>query len=389
MKFKKIFTRILIFAIATFAIGLTYAWAQHKWQYPANGIVAEDAFANPSPNGHQRVIDAINDPKTHSIEMWMYSMSDPGVINALRAADARGVKIAIIFNDRMFQGHDERIVNELTSGTHIQIIRASPKFSITHAKTFIVNAGQPDDYAWIMSLNMTQNYPNQADFAVKTDDPKVLTDLTNLFQLDEENAKNSTALELDGQDGRARLTSPNLIVSPQNSLERILALINSAHSSIDMTVENLSYFVPTPKYPKPFTQIVDALIAKIKEGVQVRVITPSCDMNWNPGFNMRALNALNQAASPKIVAKMMPYPASPTSPYMHQKLIIVDHKIFFIGSENFSVNSLEKAREIGVIVKLSGPAAIVQQDFDQEFNEAVAPAGSDRAIPRNCQAFQK
>ena len=59
-----------------------------------------------------------------------------------------------------------------------------------------------------------------------------------------------------------------------------------------MTVENIAYYPPTPKYPKPFEQIVNALIAKMRQGVRVRVITPGCDLNpWNPGYNMDALNA--------------------------------------------------------------------------------------------------
>ncbi len=354
----------------------------------ASGVTVEDAFADPSPVGPQKLIASINDPNTRSIEMWMFSMSDQNVVNALVAAGERGAQVTIIFNAGMFTGRDSSVVSELSNSPNINVVQASAGFSITHAKTMIVNAGQPDAYAWIMSMNATTNYAEEADFAVKTSDSRVVSDLNNLFQLDLQNAQNSTALNLDGQEGRPSLTSPNLVVSPQNSLQKILDLINSAHSSIDMTVENIAYYPPTPKYPKPFEQIVNALIAKMRQGVRVRVITPGCDLNpWNPGYNMDALNALNQAASPMIVAKMMPYPASPTAPYMHQKLIIVDNSRFFIGSVNFSINSLKKAREIGVISKINGADRFVEQEFDQEFNEGVTPASSDRGIPRSCQAF--
>ena len=381
---SRIFGLLILVGLVT-AVALHRASANMTTQ---TGVTVDDAFADPNPNGPQKVLDAINDPNTKSIEMWMYSMSNADVVNALLAAGNRGVKITVIFNGGMFTGHNSNVVSELSNSTNITVIQASPGFSITHAKTFIVNAGQPDAYAWIMSMNMTDGYADEADFGIKTSDPQVVTDLNALFQLDIENAQNSTALEPDGQDGRPSLTSPDLVVSPVNSLDQVLALINSAQTSVDLTVENLAYYPPTPQYPKPFEQIVNALIAKMQAGVTVRVITPGCDLNpWNPGMNMDALNALNQAASPQIVAKMMPYPASPTAPYMHQKLIIVDRSRFFIGSVNFSINSLEKAREIGVIAQMSGPASIIQKEFDQEFSEAVTPAASDKDIPKNCKAF--
>ena len=397
IQFNSIYVRVAI-TLAVFGIitGISFhrAYASVVTSYASQGnnsgagVTVSDAFADPNPVGPQKFIASINDPNTTSIEMWMFSMSDRNVVNALMAAGSRGTKITIIFNAGMFTGRDSNVVSELSNNPNITVVQASAGFSITHAKTMIVNAGQPDSYAWIMSMNATDNFAEEADFAIKTSDPQVITDLNNLFQLDLQNAQDSTALNLDGQEGRPSLTSPNLVVSPQNSLPQIVALINSAQSSIDLTVENFGYYPPTPKYPKPFEQIVNALIAKMQQGVTVRVITPSCDLNpWNPGYNMEALNALNQAASPVVVAKMMPYPASSTAPYMHQKLIIVDNARFFIGSVNFSINSLKKAREIGVIAKINNTDSFVEQEFDQEFNEAVAPAASDQDIPTSCQAF--
>jgi cardiolipin synthase A/B len=343
----------------------------------APGIVVDDAFANPAANGHQKILDSLNSlGKGDTVKMWMFSMSDPDIITALKNADSREVNITIIFNGAMFEGDDAKIPQELKTGTQITVLRATPEFSITHAKTFIVNSAKDGQYVWIMSLNTTQNFPNQADFAVRTSDAAVLSDLNNLFATDVSNSANKS-------DATSPITSPNLIVSPVNSLDRLLALINTATVSIDMTVENLAYSLPTTQSPDSFTQIVDALKAKIQNGIKVRVITPSCDMNpSNPGFNLTALAALNKVRAG--VGRVMPYPGSETTPYMHQKIIIIDGQRFYVGSENFSSNSLTKAREIGVIAKVSGPDDIIIGDFNTEWGNTTVPPAS---IPKNCDAF--
>jgi phosphatidylserine/phosphatidylglycerophosphate/cardiolipin synthase-like enzyme len=45
-----------------------------------------------------------------------------------------------------------------------------------------------------------------------------------------------------------------------------------------------------------------------------------------------------------------------TSPYIHAKVIVVDRKYAFVGSENLSTNSLDNNREVGII--LSSPEII-------------------------------
>ena len=78
----------------------------------------------------------------------------------------------------------------------------------------------------------------------------------------------------------------------------------------------------------------------------------------------------------------MPTPSSTDTPYMHAKTIIVDQRVAFLGSENFSYSSLSASRETGVV--FSNPNAIqsVNAVFQKDWSNAVAmPAGNPTCPP--------
>jgi cardiolipin synthase A/B len=322
-------------------------------------ISADSAFSTPDPDGQQPVIDAIGSARS-TIQMWMYSMSNPAVVSALEKAASNGVKIEIIFDRGMFKGA-AKVANELKAVDGITVYEATSKFSLTHAKTFVVDGST----AYIMSLNLTQNYPVQRDSAIVTQDASVVSDLKRLFTADIANSKDETKTTPEFE-------SNALVVSPSNSLSKIVALIQSAQTSIDMTVENLGQ-----------KEVISALEERAQAGVKIRVITPLCDMNPNPGYNLPAMKAIDKAG---ISAKMMGYPATATQPYMHQKLVIVDGTRFFIGSENFSENSLANSREIGIIANLDAQTQLVQDHFDQDFGNAAAVP--DETALKKCQSIE-
>ena len=53
--------------------------------------------------------------------------------------------------------------------------------------------------------------------------------------------------------------------------------------------------------------------------------------------------------------------------YMHAKIIVVDNKVAFVGSENISTQSLDQNRELGIIV--SDPSALntLQTTFQNDW----------------------
>jgi phosphatidylserine/phosphatidylglycerophosphate/cardiolipin synthase-like enzyme len=107
------------------------------------------------------------------------------------------------------------------------------------------------------------------------------------------------------------------------------------------------------------------------------LIVPAVDMNPNPNYNQPALQAMqNVNVNGKTVSvnsRMMPGPATAQTPYMHAKMIVVDAKTIYIGSENFTTNSLQFARELGVILSDPATAAKIKADFDADWLVSKPP----------------
>src|SRR5262249_12390710 len=82
-----------------------------------------------------------------------------------------------------------------------------------------------------------------------------------------------------------------------------------------------------------------------KHGVKVQALMPRCDLTAND-FDMPAARSLAAAG---VDVRMMPAPMSKELPYIHQKSIVIDEREVFLGSENFTYNSLDKGRELGII----------------------------------------
>jgi len=108
------------------------------------------------------------------------------------------------------------------------------------------------------------------------------------------------------------------------------------------------------------------------------VMVPMCDQNPNPLLNYPALATL---ASKKISTKVMPYPASATTPYMHSKMLLVDGEVAYVGSINFTNNSTGSAREAGLIFSNASAAATIGATFNSDWKSAVAVP---KTLPTSC-----
>jgi phosphatidylserine/phosphatidylglycerophosphate/cardiolipin synthase-like enzyme len=55
---------------------------------------------------------------------------------------------------------------------------------------------------------------------------------------------------------------------------------------------------------------------------------------------------------------------------MHAKIIVADGQKAFVGSENISTASLERNRELGLIVSDQNVLTTLQQTFQQDWNDS-------------------
>ena len=266
----------------------------------------------------QPLIDAIAAAKT-SVHVIMYLFTSTRVQNALVSAKQKGRDVKVILNQTFpgGSGSNQNMFNTLKNAG-IQVVWAPSGFTLTHAKTVIIDATT----AWIMTMNTTQTSPtDNREFLAVDSEPVDVAEAEDIFDAD----FNNQSHQLKG----------NLVVSPINSLARLTALIETATTSVDLEGEELSD-----------TSIVKALIARADAGVKVRCVLP--DATRTPA---------QEAAVTMLKAHMVPL-VTVSKPYIHSKAIVVDGVRAYVGSENFTTASLIYNREIGVI--FGDPAEVMK-----------------------------
>ncbi len=283
---------------------------------------AQDRLIITPRDGHDPFITAIDSAKK-KVELIMFHLSDRVVIESLKSAQTRGVDVRVIL-DQNIAGKSQSapgIIKDMQSkGVTVQL--SSPAFSITHEKSMLVD----DATLFITSINLATIVAKTRDFGVITADRDVIDEYQKFFDADWTNAQAGTDVSPVG--------GTRLVWSPGTSADRLVQFIASAKKSVHIEIENLGA-----------VEIQGALLAAAKSGVEVKVLVSECGMG-DPNRNEPFLDELGTGG---VQVFMMTGPATPAKPYIHAKVIVADGEKFFVGSENFSYNSLIKAREVGII----------------------------------------
>ncbi len=314
----------------------------------------------PSPEGLRPVADAIASAHT-SIKMIMFHLSEKSIIASLIAARARGVDVRLILDAKNLESRSSaKIVSELKSAG-VVVTPSSPEFSITHAKAMVID----DRQAVIMSLNLTTLFEKTRDYALTTDDPAIVKEFLTVFDADVGNAAARTK-------NTPPLTCPSLLWSPVNSESRLVALIDSAKSTIVSSTENLG------------DKAIDRALANAaNRGVKVRILAPLCDLNPNPLLNVPVVRELDDE---HVDARLMPAPATRELPYIHAKMMIVDGARAYVGSINFSENSTRHARELGILFDDKNAIAQIGGAFESDWSKAILPPADTTGV---CSAHRE
>jgi cardiolipin synthase A/B len=305
---------------------------------------------------HQPFVLAI-DAATATIDMTMFHLTDPAIVGALTRAATRGVQVRVILDGSSLKTKKfEKAASELRHGG-VQVRGSSPAFSITHEKAMVVDG----KLAFVTAINLTRDVDKTRDFGIVTHATGVVADVAALFATDWDNAAS-------GGNTTPALHEPSLVLSPTTSRAKLTGLIGAAGKDIIATVENLGD-----------PSIADALIAAAKRGVAVRLIVPMCDKNPDPLYDVAPAGKL---AARGVTVRMMPAPETATQPYMHSKMIQIDGATTYVGSVNFSTNSIAKARELGIVFANPAAAQAIAQTFEADWKAAVVPP----ATPPSCPA---
>jgi cardiolipin synthase A/B len=304
---------------------------------------------------HAPFVQAIDDAKA-SIELAMFHLTDVGVVDALVRAAKRGVNVRVIGDGASLAEKRYAIQADALRAGGVDVRPSSPAFSITHEKAMVIDGAT----AFITAINLTRDAAQTRDFGVVTRAPGVVADVAALFDADWANAAGS------GHATPAQ-HEPSVVVSPTGSRDKLVGLLASAQRDVIATVENLGD-----------PSIANALIDDTRRNVRVRLIVPLCDKGSDPLYNLVPARRLAAAG---VLVRMMPAPEDAAHPYMHSKMIQVDARTTYVGSENFSINSLAKARELGLIFDNSAAAQTIGNAFEADWQAAAAPPDGQPDCP--------
>jgi cardiolipin synthase len=267
----------------------------------------------------------------HSIRVQVYLMGYGGILDTLTAKARHGVDVKVILDHAKIDTNQKYFDQLVAAGAEVHW--SDPSFTFLHAKFFVV-----DDRVAVMS---TGNYSKQysidleRNFAIVDRDPADLLDLVELFDADW------------GGSPATAMPCTRLVVSPINARERILALIASAQHTL--WIESMQF---------ADTDVRAAVKSRIEAGVEVRVLL--ADPSWVDANASAATFLRGLGVEPKMI------------PHLHTKVLVADGERAYVGSENLSWTSLNKNREVGVIVVESESIAPLTTTF--EADEAAATA---------------
>ncbi len=274
---------------------------------------------------------ALIDSARHTIQVVMYELTDQRAERALATAAARGVNVAVLLDHGQYgagRSLNDAAYHYLT--THGVTVAWTPGyFALTHQKSILIDRR----VAAIMTLNLTPAYyQSSRDFAVLDRRPADVAAIARAFDAD-----------LHHQQITSSTGSGDLVWSP-GAQASISTLIEHAQRSMEVESEEMDDPV-----------ITHQLCQAAQRGVQVRVM-----MTYQPAW--RAV--LTYLASCR--AQVRIYPTS-AALYIHAKLIRVDGRTVFIGSQNLSRQSLTYNRELGIITRSPQIAVSTGRTFSADF----------------------
>jgi len=289
--------------------------------------VAPETFVGPS--GLQPRLTALIDGATQTLDIHMYLWTVRALADRVVAARQRGVAVRVIL-DPDSPGNDA--VRPTLMNGNVPTRNATTLYSFSHAKYMVIDG----DRAVIMSMNFNVDAMSmERNYGMVDRDPKDVADLEKVFTMDWAAAGGEPAQPAD-------LACTRLIVSPNNAKARLVELIDNATTTLEVQVMYLSE-----------DTVRMAIGAAKARGVEVRVL----------------LSERTDEAIPYLRGLAIPVKFS-SGYFLHAKLIVADG-VAFVGSENMSLTSLTKNREIGALVFEPAAAAVIKTQFETDWAGAA------------------
>lgn len=304
------------------------------------GLGAEGLTVFVEPDaGEGPVLRAIEGAQ-RSVWVEVYLLTDRNVINALEDATHRGVDVRVLLelNPYGSGSTNPHLTLQELQAAGVRAEGSDPAYHYTHEKAIIVDGAT----LLVMTANLTKSGLGGSSYGADRDYGVVDTTAADVQQA-------AAIFTADWQRESPSLSAPNLVVSPINSRARIEGFIGGARTTLLVEDEEM--------YDQ---QSEDALIAAAQRGVSVEVILPQPSGSTGPDADVARM--LLGGVRVRYI----------TTVYMHAKMMIADGSRAFVGSENFSANSLDNNRELGLLIADTSVITTLNQTFQQDWSDAQA-----------------
>jgi cardiolipin synthase A/B len=305
-----------------------------------SGVQGVQVFVEPD-DGEQVITNAIANAQK-SVWLEIYLLSDRNVIRVLEEAANRGLDVRVMLEPHPFGGGTSPSKTlDMLAAAGVKTQSTNPSFSLTHEKGMIIDGST----VYIMTSNFSRSAlgGSSGSSGYRNREYGIIDTIPQDVQATEE------IFVDDWNRSTVQFNDPNLVVSPINSRNDFTTLINSAHSTLQIEAEEMND-----------SNIEQALANAAQHGVQVEVILPSASSSSGDS-NSQGIATIKQSG---VQVREDP------QLYMHAKIIIVDNKVAFIGSENISTQSLDQNRELGILV--SDPTALNRMQTTFQYDWGVS-----------------
>ena len=257
-----------------------------------------------------RIVELINNAE-NEIFLEVYMLTEKRIQESLIKAHNRWIELKIILEKDPYMAYsiNDKAYNKLEKAWIDIIWSSKNNYSFNHSKILII-----DDLSIISTGNFSYStFTKNRDFFIFTEDLNTKNKLKENFY----NDYNSTKINIFDN---------NLIFSPNSSRIKFEKLFDEAERDIKM------YF----QYLKD-DELVNKLInIKKEKNISIEIIIPNTATEDENTIKLK--NAwINILVLPKYK--------------MHAKAILVDEKYLFIWSINFSTYSIDRNREVWILIK--------------------------------------
>ena len=282
-----------------------------------------------SPYGTETVLHNFIQSTKDILYLQTYDFTHKGFRSLLKKLAMHWTDIRIMQENKKYKQYADtykQVVNFFTGIANVQI-QSDDELgtNFLHSKIILTD----DRYA-IKTSNLTQSAFKNREYFVFGDDPAIRDSLHTIFLQDRAGERIDPAT-----------IHPNLLVCPINCREVLESLIASAKQSI---VIQTQYIVDD--------RILELL--KKQSWLDIQIVVADLDSNRDMLYYF----------GPKI-ARALP------KPYVHSKVMLIDDRYLYVGSINFSDNSMDKNREIGIVLTNTDALEAFKKQFMVDWANGV------------------